>query len=293
MGMFEGALTALVTPFRDDRLDEKALRAIVSEQIAGGIDGLVPNGTTGECASLSHDEYVRVLEVVRDEARGRVPVIAGAGAASTAHSIDYAKAAQRAKVDALLIVVPYYYKPTQEGLFAHYAAIAHAVPLPIVLYNIPGRTGVDLNMQTLERIAADIPSVVAIKESTGNVLRSAEIVTRFGERFSVLSGDDSLTLPIMAVGGQGVISVASNIVPHEVSRQVDLFRAGDVLGSRKQHQRLAPLYEALFLESNPGPAKAAMAMRGVMTGEIRLPFVAPTESTQQRLRKALADVGIS
>jgi 4-hydroxy-tetrahydrodipicolinate synthase len=289
--MFAGALTALVTPFRDDRIDEKALRALVADQIDSGIDGLVPAGTTGEAASLSADEYSQLLRIVIDEARGRVPVIAGAGAASTAHSIELCKVAQRLKADGVLVVVPYYYKPTQEGLFAHYAAIAKAMPLPIVLYNIPGRCGVDLALSTLERIAS-LQSVVAVKEATGNVLRSSEIAARFGDRFSVLSGDDGLTLAIMAVGGQGVISVASNLAPAEVSKQVDMFRAGDLAGARAQHQRLLPLYEALFVESNPGPVKCALGMRGVIKPEIRLPFVLPTEASQQRIRSALAALGM-
>lgn len=290
--MFAGALTALVTPFRDDRIDEKALRALVSDQIDNGIDGLVPSGTTGESASLSAEEYAQLLQIVIDEARGRVPVIAGAGAASTAHTIELCKVAQRLKADGVLIVVPYYYKPSQEGLFAHYAAVAKATSLPIVLYNIPGRCGVDLALSTLARIA-DLPSVVAVKEATGNVLRSSEIAGRFGDRFTILSGDDSLTLPIMAVGGHGVISVASNVAPGEVSKQVDLFRAGDVAGARAQHQRLLPLYEALFVESNPGPVKWALAARGVIKPEIRLPFVLPTEASEQRIRSALAATGLS
>ena len=289
--MFAGALTALVTPFRDDRLDEKALRAIVAEQIDSGIDGLVPCGTTGECCSLSDDEYTRLISTVIEEARGRVPVIAGAGSASTAHTIELAKTAQKLKADGLLVVVPYYYRPSQEGLFAHFAAVAKAVPLPIVLYNIPGRCGVDLSVATLERLAA-IENIVGIKEATGTVQRSSEIATRFGERFSILSGDDALTLPVMAVGGQGVISVASNVAPREVSRQVDLFREGDLAGSRAQHQKLSPLYEALFVESNPGPVKWAMGVRGIMSPEIRLPFVAPTEASQQRIRAALKSVGV-
>jgi 4-hydroxy-tetrahydrodipicolinate synthase len=289
--MFVGALTALVTPFRDDKIDEKALRAIVAEQIDQGIDGIVPAGTTGESASLSNEEYVRLLTIVVEEVRGRVPVIAGAGSASTHHAIELAKLAQRCKVDAILNVVPYYYKPSQEGLFAHYTALAKAVPLPILLYNIPGRTGIDLSLATIERLTA-IPSIVGIKEASGNVLRSAEIITRFGDRFSVLSGDDSLTLPIMAVGGHGGICVTSNVAPREIAKQIDLMRAGDLVGSRKQHQRLSPLYEALFLETNPAPVKVAMAMRGMMTSEIRLPFVPPSEANQQRLRKALTDLGI-
>jgi 4-hydroxy-tetrahydrodipicolinate synthase len=290
--MFAGALTALVTPFREDRIDEKALRALVADQIDSGIDGLVPCGTTGEGASLSSEEYAQVLRIVIDETRGRVPVVAGAGTASTAHTIELSKIARQLKSDGLLIVVPYYYKPSQEGLYAHYAAVAKAVPLPIVLYNIPGRCGVDLSLSTLERIAG-LPSVVAIKEATGNVLRSSEIAARFGERFHILSGDDSLTLPVMAVGGHGVISVASNVAPREVSRQVDLFRSGDVAGARVQHQRLLPLYEALFVESNPGPVKCALGMRGVIKPEIRLPFVMPTEASQQRIRSALAATGQS
>jgi 4-hydroxy-tetrahydrodipicolinate synthase len=290
--MFAGALTALVTPFRDDRIDEKALRALVAEQIDSGIDGLVPSGTTGESASLSAAEYALLLRIVIEEARGRVPVIAGAGVASTAHSIELCQVAQKLKADGVLIVVPYYYKPTQEGLYAHYAAIAKASSLPIVLYNIPGRCGVDLTLATLERIA-ELPSVVAIKEATGNVLRSSEIAARFGDRFSVLSGDDSLTLAIMAVGGQGVISVASNVAPGEVSKQVDLFRAGNLDGARAQHQRLLPLYEALFVESNPGPVKYALGVRGMIKPEIRLPFVLPTEASQQRIRSVLAATGLS
>jgi len=295
--MFAGALTALVTPFRDGQLDEKALRAIVAEQIDQGIDGLVPSGTTGESASLSHAEYAQLLSIVLDEARGRVPVIAGAGSASTHHAIELAKIAQGLevqghKVDGLLIVVPYYYKPSQEGLFAHYAAISKASPLPLVLYNIPGRCGVDLSLATLGRIAAEIPSVVAVKEATGNVVRSYEILSRFGDRFSVLSGDDALTLPILSVGGSGVVSVASNVAPREVSRLYDLFRAGDLAGARQQHQVLAPLYEALFIESNPGPVKYAMGVRGLMSPELRLPFVQPTEASAQRIRKALAELGI-
>jgi 4-hydroxy-tetrahydrodipicolinate synthase len=290
--MFAGALTALVTPFRDDRIDEKALRALVAEQIANGISGLVVSGTTGECASLSHEEYAQLLAIVIDEAKGRVPVVAGAGTASTAHSIELGRIARKHKADALLVVVPYYYRPSQEGLYAHFSAIAKAVPLPLVLYNIPVRTGMDLAVSTLERLAS-VSNIVAIKESTGNVLRASEIVARFGERFSVLSGDDSLTLPMMAVGGSGVISTTSNVVPQKISKLVELFRSGDVQGARKLHHHLAPLFEALFIESNPGPVKFAMGVRGMMSSEIRLPFVQPTEASQQRIRKALSDVGVS
>jgi 4-hydroxy-tetrahydrodipicolinate synthase len=290
MGMFEGALTALVTPFRNDRVDEPALRAIVSEQIAGGIDGLAPCGTTGEGFNLTDEEFTRVVEVVIDEARGRVPVLAGVGTASTRHTIELSEIAMKLKADGLLVVAPYYCRPTQEGLYQHFATVARAVPLPVVLYNIPGRCGVDVSVATLERLAS-IEAIVAIKESTGMAQRSSEIAKRFGERFTILSGDDAIALPVMSVGGHGVISVASNVVPKEVSQLVDLFRAGDSAGARRQHQRLYDLYEALFLEGNPGPVKHAMAIRGLMTNEIRLPMVSPTEATQRRLRQVLAELG--
>lgn len=290
MGMFEGALTALLTPFRNDRVDEPALRAIVSEQVAGGIDGLVPCGTTGEGFNLTDAEFSKVIEVVVDEARGRVPVLAGVGTGSTRHTIELAELAQKLKADGLLVVVPYYSKPTQEGLVAHFSAVARAVPLPMMLYNIPSRCGVDLSVASLERLAA-IETIVAIKESTGTAQRSSEIAKRFGDRFTILSGDDSLTLAIMAVGGHGVVSVASNVVPKEVSQLVDLYRAGDSAGARRQHQRLFDLFEVLFIEANPGPVKFAMGARGVMAGEIRLPLVTPTEASQRRIRQVLTELG--
>jgi 4-hydroxy-tetrahydrodipicolinate synthase len=290
MGMFEGALTALVTPFRNGRVDESALRVIVSEQIAGGIDGLVPCGTTGEGFNLSDAEFSKVIEVVVDEARGKLPVIAGVGTASTRHTIELAEISQRLKADGVLVVTPYYSKPTQEGLFGHFTAIARAVPLPIVLYNIPGRCGVDLSLSTLERLAA-IETIVGIKEATGTVQRSSEILKRFGDRFTVLSGDDAITLPILAVGGHGVISVASNVVPKDVSQLVDAFRAGDAATAKRQHLRLCELFEVLFIEANPGPVKFAMAVRGVMSEEIRLPLVAPAEASRKRIQQALVELG--
>jgi 4-hydroxy-tetrahydrodipicolinate synthase len=292
MATLAGAWTAMVTPFRNDAVDEKALRELVEGQIRGGIDGLVPCGTTGESVNLSHAEFVKVIEVTADQARGRVPVMGGSGTASTKHVIELSKAAKAAGASSLLVVTPYYNRPTQEGLYAHYAAIAAAVDLPIVVYNIPGRCGVDLALATLERLAA-IPSIVAVKEATGNVLRSSEIAAQFGERFTILSGDDALTVPIMAVGGHGVISVASNLVPAEVARCVHLFQGGDLAGARKQAQKLRALYEVLFVESSPGPIKAALAQCGRIAPEIRLPMVMPTEPTQARIRGVLAQLGLS
>ena len=239
MAMFAGAWTALVTPFRNDAVDERALRDLVEAQIAGGIDGLMPCGTTGESVTLSHAEYAQVVRVVVEQARGRVPVVAGSGTASTKHSIELSEAAKAAGAAGLLVVTPYYNRPTQDGLCTHYEAIARAVDLPIVLYNIPARTGVDVLLPTLERLAR-VASIVAMKEATGNVVRSADIAARFGERFTILSGDDALTVPVMAVGGHGVISVASNVAPAEVARIVHLFRDGDVAGARALSQRLRP-----------------------------------------------------
>jgi 4-hydroxy-tetrahydrodipicolinate synthase len=286
MGMFAGAFTALITPFRDDAVDERALRDLVEDQVQKGINGLVPCGTTGESVNLSHAEYSKVVALTVDQAKGRVPVVAGAGTASTRHTIELSRAARDARADGVLLITPYYNRPTQEGLYAHFKAVAAAVDLPIMLYNLPARTGVDLAYSTLERLA-DIPSIVAIKEATGNALRSAEIATKLGDRFTILSGDDALTLPILAVGGQGVVSVASNVVPAEVSRIVQLGRAGDFAAARALAQRLTPLCEALFIESNPGPVKAALAMCGRIAPEIRLPLVMPTEPTQARVRGAL------
>ena len=290
MAMFTGALTALVTPFRDDVVDERALRALVEEQIQKGIDGLVPCGTTGESVNLSHAEYLQVLRAVVEQTKGRVPILAGSGTASTRHTIELSIAAKAAKVDGLLVVAPYYNRPTQDGLYAHYAAIAKAIDLPIVLYNIPARTGVDIAMSTLARLSS-IASIVAIKEATGNVVRSADIAAQFGDRFTILSGDDGLTLPILAIGGQGVISVASNICPGEEAKVIRLWREGNADGARQLAERLRPLHDALFVESNPGPIKAALAMTGRIAPEIRLPMVWPSEATQARLRAALQGLG--
>ena len=292
MAEFAGALTALVTPFRDGEVDERALRDLVERQIAAGIDGLVPCGTTGENVTLTHAEYARVVRTVVDQTRKRVPVVAGSGTNSTRHTIELSEAARGAGVDGLLLVVPYYNKPTQEGLYRHFRAVAETVPIPSLVYNIPGRTGIDMTLATLGRLA-DVASIVGVKEATGNVLRSADIAAEFGDRFTILSGDDALTLAVLVVGGHGVISVASNVAPAEVARLVRLFREGDVAGARALAQRLRPLFDAMFVESNPGPVKAALAMRGVIAPELRLPMVMPSEASQAVIRAALERVGIA
>jgi 4-hydroxy-tetrahydrodipicolinate synthase len=291
MATFVGTLPALITPFRDGRVDDKALCELVERCIAGGVDGLVPCGTTGESVTLSEEEHARVVRIVVEQARKRVPVIAGAGTVSTAHTIELARVCRDAGADGLLLVCPYYNRPTQAGLEAHFREVARAVPLPSILYNIPGRTGVDLALETLERLA-DVKSIVGIKEATGNVLRAQQIVARFGDRFDVLSGDDALTLPVLAVGGRGVISVTANLLPKETSEVVRLWNAGAIAEARALHLRLSPVHESMFVETNPGPIKGALAEAGLIAPEIRLPLVWPQESSRERVRAALRAAGI-
>lgn len=291
MGMFEGAITALVTPFRGDVVDEKALREIVEHQIVNGIDGIVPAGTTGESVNLSNAEFENVVRITIEQARGRVPVLPGVGTASTRHTLELTQIAKALKADGVLVVAPYYNRPTQEGLYQHFRAVA-GVGLPVMLYNIPGRCGVDVALETVERLA-QCSNIVSIKESTGNVVRSADILQRFGSRFTVLSGDDGISVPIMSIGGHGVVSVASNVAPKEVAQMVKLYRSGDPLGARIAAEKLRPLFEVLFIESSPGPIKAALAQLGRLAPEIRLPLVWPTEATQARLRVVLGELSLS
>lgn len=289
---FRGTLPALVTPFCGDEIDEEALRANVERAIEGGVDGLVPCGTTGESVTLSEKELLRVVRIVVEQAKKRVPVVAGAGTVSTRHTIELAIGAEAVGADGLLLVCPYYNRPTQEGLEAHFRAVAKACSLPSMLYNIPGRTGVDLSLDTLGRLA-DVPSIVAVKEATGNVARSQEILARFGDRFDVLSGDDSLTLPILAVGGKGVVSVTANLLPKETSDVVHLWEAGKHDEARALHLRLLPVHASMFIEANPGPVKAAMAARGFLQREVRLPLVWPKPATEERIQEALTRACLS
>jgi 4-hydroxy-tetrahydrodipicolinate synthase len=292
MATWEGAYTALVTPFRSGELDEKALRDLVERQITGGIDGLVPCGTTGESVTLVGDEHARIVRIVVEQARGRVPVIAGAGTNSTSKTVALSKACREAGADGLLLVCPYYNKPTQAGLEAHFRAVLSQVPMPAMLYNIPGRTHVDLSAQTFVRLM-DLEHVVAIKEATGNVTRTQEVAARCGDRYTILSGDDALTVGIMAVGGRGVVSVASNAFPEEVVDVVRKMRDGDLAGARAAQHRLLPMYEAMFVEPNPGPVKYVLAEAGHIAEEIRLPMTWPTPGAQERIRAALDLSGLS
>jgi 4-hydroxy-tetrahydrodipicolinate synthase len=280
---FTGCGTALVTPFKPDgALDESGVSRLARRQIDEGIHFLVPCGTTGESPTLSEDERVRVVELVVAEARGRVPVLAGAGGYDTREVIHSAHRMQRAGADGILSVTPYYNKPTREGLFQHYRAIAEAVPLPIIVYNVPGRTGTNVDPQTLTRLST-IPNIVGVKEASGNMTQMCEVCNAVPDDFLVLSGDDALTLPLMAVGGRGIISVASNAIPAEMSRMVEHAEASDFQSARRLHRQLLPFMQVNFIESNPGPIKFAMASMGLLEEVYRLPMVPPEAASKARI----------
>lgn len=285
--MFRGTYTALVTPFRDGEIDVPALEALVEGQIADGVSGLVAVGTTGESPTLSAAEREQVIRVTVEIAKGRCQVLAGTGSNSTSATVAATRAAEKMGVDGMLIVAPYYNKPSQEGLFRHFQAIAQATAAPIMLYNIPGRCAVDIGPETVERLAMDCANIVAIKEASGSVDRVSELRARLPEAFTILSGDDSQTLPFLSVGAVGVVSVAANLFPAEVVSMVQAFRAGDTKSARDMHLKLLPVFKDLFIEPNPVPAKTALSWRGVMSADCRLPLCEMTAANQARLRKTL------
>lgn len=291
MTMFQGVFTALITPFREGAVDERALEALVELQISAGVDGLVPCGSTGEAATLSHAEHRRVVEVVVAAARGRVPVLAGTGSNSTTEAIALTRHAKEAGADGALLISPYYNKPTQEGILAHYAAIARETAFPLVVYNIPGRTSSNILPGTLARLA-EIEQIVGVKESSGSLDQMAHVIAGVPDAFMVLSGDDSLTLPLLAIGGHGVISTTSNVAPSEMVSLVRAFRAGDVQRARDVHYRLLPLFDALFVETNPIPVKAGLALRGLCRDDLRLPLTPITEPNRERLQFVLKELGL-
>jgi len=285
--MFFGSIPALVTPFSGGRVAEDTFREFVDWQIAQGSNALVPCGTTGEVATLDADEHRHAIATAVEVAKSRVPVIAGAGTYDTAASIERARAAADVGADAVLVVVPYYNKPSQEGLFRHFKTIAEATSLPIVLYNIPGRCGVDIVPDTVARLAKECPNMVSIKEASGSVERISELRMRLPDSFTILSGDDSLTLPFMSVGATGVVSVASNLFPAEVCALVSAFESGDVKSAANLHHKMFLLFKDLFIEPNPVPVKTALGWRGAMSGEVRLPLCEMSQANQARLRKTL------
>mgnify|MGYP003667313912 CR=1 FL=1 len=288
---FEGAMTAIVTPMRDDSPDFPALERFIEQQIAGGIHGIVAVGTTGESASLRMDEHLAVIEQTVRFAKGRVPVVAGAGANSTHEAIALSEASKNAGADALLHVTPYYNKPTQEGLYQHFAAITESSDLPIILYNVPGRTACDMEAETVARLA-ELPRIAAIKEASADMHRASEIVRLCGDAISLLSGDDFTAFPLLCLGGKGVISVVSNVVPDRVANMCNAAKAGDWDKAREHHYSFQVLSELLFVESNPIPVKAAMHLIGLMGQEIRLPLTLASEQTIEQLRICLASEGL-
>ena len=287
--MFTGSLVALATPFKNGQVDVERLEDLVQFHIDAGTHGIVPCGTTGESATLDHAEHELVIETVASKAAGRIPVLAGTGSNSTAEAVRLTRFAKEVGADGALVITPYYNRPTQEGLYAHFSHIAESVDLPLVLYNVPGRTAVDLMPETVARLSR-LANVVAIKEATGSIDRSVEILQ--SADIDVLSGDDSLTIPLMVLGARGVISVAANIVPKQIVDLVDLAKDGDYAGARELHLRLFPLFKSLFIETNPIPVKAAMALSGLCGPELRLPLGPASEATARELEARLRELEV-
>lgn len=289
--MFKGSIVAIVTPFRDGKFDEKAFSELIEWHISKGTNGIVPCGTTGESATLDYEEHYRVIEVAINTVNKRIPVIAGTGANSTDETIVITKKAKELGADAALLVSPYYNKPTQEGLYRHYKTVAEAVDIPIVLYNVPGRTAVNILPTTVARLS-EIRNIVAIKEATGDMKQVSEIIRLCGDRITVLSGDDFTTLSLLALGGKGVISVTANIAPHEVSEMCRLWEDGNIGEARELHYKVEPLNHAMFIETNPIPVKTALAMMGRIKEEFRLPLCEMADSNKEKLRKTLIEFGL-
>ncbi len=289
--MFKGSIVAIVTPFKDNKLDEKALTDLIEWHIASGTNAIVPCGTTGESATLEYEEHYRVIELTIQAVNGRVPVIAGTGANSTHETIVMTDRAKELGADGALLVVPYYNKPTQEGLYRHYKAVAEAVDIPIVLYNVPGRTALNMLPRTVERLA-EIKNIVAIKEAGGNMAQAGEILRLCGDRITVLSGDDFTTFPLMALGGKGTISVSANVAPGDVSAMCRALLEGNIDEARRLHFKLEPLNKGMFIETNPIPVKTALSLMGKIREEFRLPLCPMESANREKLKNILIDYGV-
>lgn len=289
--MFRGSIVAIVTPFRDGKVDEKALRELIEFQIENGTDGIVPCGTTGESATLSLDEHERVIALTIEAANKRVPVIAGTGSNNTAEAVRLTKHAKKAGADAALLITPYYNKPTQEGLYQHYKKVAEEVDIPIILYNVPGRTGVNMLPETVARLAG-IKNIVGIKEATGDLKQISDVINLCPKGFLILSGDDFTVYPTLAVGGHGVISVVANVAPRDMADLCDAWFAGDMKKANELHYKLLPLNASMFFETNPIPVKTALSLMGKVSGEMRLPLCAMSEGNLNRLKKTMKEYGL-
>lgn len=290
--LFEGVFTALVTPFKDDQVDEEAYRGHIERQIEKGVNGLVPCGTTGESATLSHAEHENVIRICLEQNKGRVPVLAGAGSNNTAEAISLAKSAQKAGADGILLITPYYNKPTQKGLVDHFKAVAKAVSVPVILYNVPSRTSTNLLPKTIAEIRRACPNVVGIKEATANMIQLSEVLEYCGRDFQLVSGDDFTVLPTLALGGIGVISVVSNCIPDRMRDLIDQFKAGNIEKSRDIHYAMQPLCRASFVESNPAPVKFILSLMGHMKPDVRLPLVTLEKESQEIVRQAARQAGL-
>ncbi len=289
---FQGSFVAMVTPFRNGKIDEAKLRELVDFHVTNGTDGLIPCGTTGESPTLSHDEHHRVVELVVEAARGRIRVVAGTGSYSTSDAIEMTKHAERAGAAGALVVNPYYNKPTQEGLYRHFRAVAESVAIPVLVYNIQSRTAINVETDTMARLARDVKNIVGVKEASGSLDQMSQVIAACGPDFSVLSGDDNITLPLLAIGGSGVVSVIANIVPRETAELVHAALDGDWKRARDLHYRLFPLARAAFLETNPIPIKEAMAMAGMLEPEFRLPMCRMGDANREKLRAVLKPYGL-
>jgi 4-hydroxy-tetrahydrodipicolinate synthase len=289
--MLKGAITAIVTPFTNGQFDEAAYRELIELQIKGGIHGIVPCGTTGESPTLSHAEHKRVVETCIDQVKKRVVVIAGSGSNNTAEAVELTKHAQTAGADAALMITPYYNKPTQEGLYQHYKTVASQTKIPIVVYNVPGRTSLNLLPETMARLA-EIPHIVGLKDATGDLKQGCKTLELCGDKITVLSGDDFTTLPLMCMGGMGVISVVSNVAPGDMAGMCNAFFKGDLAKARGLHYKMWPLIEAMFFETNPVPAKTALKMMGKITGEVRQPLCLMSAANEDKLRQVMQKYGL-
>jgi 4-hydroxy-tetrahydrodipicolinate synthase len=289
--MFKGSMVAIVTPFKGGKLDEKALGDLIEFHIKNGTDVIVPCGTTGESATLSHEEHHRVVEFTIKTVNKRVPVVAGAGSNSTDESLELTKFAKKAGADGVLLITPYYNKPTQEGLYRHFKKIADSVDIPIILYNVPGRTGVNMLPATVARLR-EVKNIVGLKEATGDMKQVSEIIRLCGRDFDVISGDDFTTLPLLCLGGVGGISVTANVAPADCAGMVDAFFAGKMQEALRFHYKLEPLHNAMFIETNPIPAKTSLALMGKIAEEFRLPLCPMADANREKLRKALKDYGL-
>ena len=290
--MFEGVYTAMITPFKDGEVDYKSLDIIIEDQISGGVDGLVPMGTTGESPSVSHDEHKDIIKYVVEKVNKRVKVVAGAGSNSTKEAINLSVAAESYGVDGVLLVNPYYNKPTQEGLIAHFEAVANAISIPVMLYNIPGRSGVNFLPENVVKLLDKAPNIKAMKEASGDISQMMRLIELCGDRIDILSGDDNLLLPLLAVGGNGVVSVLSNLFPADVKKVITLYKSGKLQEAKDLFYKLLPVGRSMFIETNPIPVKTAFEMMGVCSGDVRLPMTPISEENRKILKDELVNYGV-